>query len=69
MIVDAMELITAESLSQRYAFMVQPASRTPFLTTVVHDDACHLKLFGNQRKRATDIAQRLGDMTFNVYCT
>ena len=44
------ELVTAETLSQRYCFLAEVASETTELTTVVHDDACHLCVFANNHQ-------------------
>ncbi len=43
-IVNIDELIGAESLSQRYRFLNELASRTLSLQIVVYDDVCHLRL-------------------------
>ena len=43
LLLDVMELIGAESLSQRYHFTAQCAHRLPSLRCIVHDDSCHLK--------------------------
>ena len=43
LIFDMLEIIGAESLSQRYHFAAQIAHRLRSLQIIVHDDACHLK--------------------------
>ena len=63
---DTHECITAESLSQRYAFSARLASRVPTLRTIVHDDACHLKLMCVDQKDCSAISRRLADFNFIV---
>ena len=60
------ELIGAESLSQRYAFLARLAGRLPDLETIVHDDACHLRLMAESKMATTDIAKRLVSMKYIV---
>ena len=60
------ELIGAESLSQRYAFLARLAVRLPDLGTVVHDDACHLRLMAESQTTRTAIAKRLASMKYIV---
>lgn len=58
-IVDVDELIGAESMSQRYRFLAALARRLPSLKVIVHDDACHLRLFAEACNLGTDLAKRL----------
>ena len=39
------ELVTAETLSQRYCFLADIASQMEELKILVHDDACHVRVF------------------------
>lgn len=39
------ELVTAETLSQRHCFLADIATKVPSLRIVVHDDACHMRVF------------------------
>ncbi|CAJ1402387.1 unnamed protein product [Effrenium voratum] len=66
LVADCNEVIAAESLSQRYHFLAKVASRLNSLQIVVHDDACHLRLFCAQHRLASDIAGRLSNMSFIV---
>eukprot|EP00969_Alexandrium_andersonii_P118519 5241689-Alexandrium_andersonii.AAC.1 len=62
-VVDIGEIIGAESLSQRYTFLAALAQRAPELGTVVHDDACHLRLMAEPFRHQSDLTRRLA--TFN----
>ncbi|CAK0812046.1 unnamed protein product, partial [Prorocentrum cordatum] len=43
------EVITAETLSQRYCFLAEMAHAVPELSILVHDDACHVRVFARCR--------------------
>ena len=66
LIFDMLEIIGAESLSQRYHFAAQVAHRQPRLRTIVHDDACHLKSMCQKEKQTSVMAARLADMDFII---
>ena len=61
-----LEIIGAESLSQRYHFAAQVAHRLPRLQTIVHDDACHLKAMCHKERQTSAMAARLADMDFII---
>ena len=63
---DVDELIGAESLSQRYAFLARLAGRLSDLKVVVHDDTCHLRLMVESQTARTAIARRLTSMSYIV---
>lgn len=63
---DMLEIIGAESLSQRYHFAAQVAHRLPRLQTIVHDDACHLKAMCHKERQTSAMAARLADMDFII---
>ena len=65
-IVDVAEIVGAESLSQRYVFLAELATRAPNLRVVVHDDACHLRLMAEANRHDSDTAQRLASMAYIV---
>ena len=65
-VIDLHELIGAESLSQRYHFAARLADRLPLLTTLVHDDACHLALMALDHRQSSVTAARLAEMSFIV---
>ncbi|CAJ1341393.1 unnamed protein product [Effrenium voratum] len=44
-VLDAVEFLGGESLTQRAAFVARLKERYPFIATVVHDDSCHLRRF------------------------
>ena len=54
------------SLSQRCHFASILAHRCPNLSTIVHDDSCHLKLMCLDRKASLRIAARLAGINFIV---
>ena len=60
------ELIGAESLSQRYAFLADVAQCAPNLNVVVHDDACHLYFMAASCKDDSEMAARLARMRYIV---
>jgi hypothetical protein len=49
-ITDAFEFMGTESLSQRYLFLARLKGSYPELKVVVHDDACHLRQFCENRR-------------------
>lgn len=61
-----LEIIGAESLSQRYHFAAQVAHRLPRLQTMVHDDACHLKSMCLKERRTSVMAGKLADLNFII---
>ncbi|CAK0903331.1 unnamed protein product [Prorocentrum cordatum] len=63
------EVITAETLSQRYCFLADVASAVPELKTLVHDDACRVRLFAKGRAEGAapgSLAVRLGQFRYVV---
>ena len=60
-ILDVVELIGAESLSQRYCFLADLVARWPQLKIVVHDDACHLRIMAEGRQGDSDLGRRLAE--------
>ncbi|CAJ1368307.1 unnamed protein product [Effrenium voratum] len=66
LIFDMLEIIGAESLSQRYHFAAQVAHRLPRLQTMVHDDACHLKSMCLKERRTSVMAGKLADLNFII---
>ena len=66
LIFDLLEIIGAESLSQRYHFLAQVASNLADLKTVVHDDACHLQAIAQREKRASPLAPRLAELNYII---
>jgi hypothetical protein len=59
------EIITAETLSQRYAFVASMADEEEELTVAVHDDSCHLRVFARTHRREDDeMSKRLSDENF-----
>ena len=59
------EIITAETLSQRYAFLAEMAEAEPELIGSVHDDNCHVKVFARTHRREdNDLSKRLSDPDF-----
>ncbi|CAK0853929.1 unnamed protein product [Prorocentrum cordatum] len=61
------EVITAETLSQRYCFLAKVAAAVPELKTLVHDDACHVRVFALCRGADAaegSMAARLGGFQF-----
>ena len=50
------EIITAETLWQRYAFPADVANSLPEMRTVVHDDACHVRKFAKARADGNELA-------------
>lgn len=66
LLLDVMELIGAESLSQRYHFTAQCAHRLPSLRCIVHDDSCHLKAMCIRQRGDSPLAARLADFDFVI---
>lgn len=60
------ELIGAESLSQRYPFLLHLLQHFPDLKTVVHDDSCHLHVMAQSQKQGSALAQRASHLNFIV---
>ena len=60
------KIITAETLSQRYCFLADVANVTPGLQNIVHDDACHLRVFARARRDDGPLASRLAEMRYIV---
>lgn len=59
------EIITAETLSQRYAFLAEMAEAEPELTGLVHDDACHVRVFAKTHRREdNEMSKRLSSEAF-----
>ena len=59
------EIITAETLSQRYAFLAEMAEATPELKGSVHDDNCHVRLFSKTHRREDNaMSKRLSSPDF-----
>ena len=65
-IVEVAEIIGAESLSQRYVFLAELATRSPGLRIIVHDDACHLRRMAEASRHDSDVAERLASMSYIV---
>ena len=63
---DVGELIGAESLSQRLCFRAQLKARLPSLQTVVHDDACHLRLMAEANAEGPPVAKLLSTLAYIV---
>ena len=66
LLLDVMELIGAESLSQRYHFTAQCAHRLPSLRCIVHDDSCHLKAMCLRQREGSPLAERLANFDFII---
>ena len=66
LLLDVMELIGAESLSQRFHFAAQCAHRLPSLKCIVHDDSCHLKAMCLRNWTASAVAARLSEFDFII---
>jgi len=66
LLLDVMELIGAESLSQRFHFAAQCAHRLPSLTCIVHDDSCHLKAMCLRNQADSPVAARLANFDFII---
>jgi len=63
------EVITAETLSQRYCFLAQVAADMPELQTLVHDDACHVRVFSLCQATgapAGSLTERLSQLRFVI---
>ena len=65
-VIDVGELIGAESLSQRVCFLAQKKARLPSLQTVVHDDACHLRLMAEANAEGPPVAKLLSTLAYVV---
>ena len=52
-ILHAEEFQGAESLSQRYFFVVEIKAAVPSVKAVIHDDACHLRKFASAREQSS----------------
>lgn len=66
LVVHLEELIGAESLSQRYAFLLHVLQQFPDLQTVVHDDSCHLHFMAQSQKSGSVLAEQASKLTFIV---
>ena len=51
--------IAAETSSQKYAFLADMANSLLELRTVVHDDACHVRMFAEARANGNGLTARL----------
>ena len=63
------EIITAETLSQRHCFLAEVATDIPELITVVHDDACHMRVFARCQAAASSggsLGSRLALLRFII---
>ena len=59
------EIITAETLSQRYSFLAEMAEAEPALRGSVHDDNCHVRLFAKtHRTDDNEMSKRLASPEF-----
>ena len=59
------EIITAETLSQRYSFLAEMAEAEPALRGSVHDDNCHVRVFAKTHRREdTEMSKRLASPEF-----
>ena len=60
------EIITAETLSQRYTFLAEMADAEPELCCMVHDDACHVRVFARTHRREDcELSKRLASDDFH----
>lgn len=60
-------MIGAESLSQRYAFLLHDVlQQFPDLQTVVHDDSCHLHFMAQSQKSGSVLAEKASKLSFIV---
>ena len=66
LLLDVMELIGTESLSQRFHFAAQCAHRLPSLTCIVHDDSCHLKAMCLRNQADSPMAARLANLSSSL---
>ena len=66
LVVHLEELIGAESLSQRYAFLLHVLQQFPDLQTVVHDDSCHLHFMAQTQKSGSVLAEKASKLSFIV---
>lgn len=59
------EIITAETLSQRYTFLAEMAEAEPALQGMVHDDGCHVRAFARtHRQEDSEMSKRLSSEDF-----
>ena len=58
-ILDMVELFGAESLAQRYCCLARLRGTHPNLKLVIHDDACHLRKYADNRKDDSDVSRVL----------
>jgi hypothetical protein len=59
------EIITAETLSQRYSFLADMADAEPELKGTVHDDNCHVRVFARTHRREdNEMSKRLSSDDF-----
>ena len=66
LVVHLEELIGAESLSQRYAFLLHLLQTFPHIDTVVHDDSCHLHFMAQSQKAGSVLAEAASRISFIV---
>ena len=62
------EILGCESLSQRYMFVADLKELYPELSTVVHDDACHLHRFARARGDVSAVAGSLAPPNMCYVC-
>ena len=55
----AKEFVGVESLGQRYMFLGEVFEAVEGVTTVIHEDACHLRKYASKREGQSDLARRL----------
>ena len=58
-VTDAFEFMGSESCAQRYLFLSRLKSLYPELSTVCHDDSCHLRRFANRWADGSTLARQL----------
>jgi hypothetical protein len=58
-VVHLKEFYGAESLGQRYFFLGEVFEAAPCVTTIVHDDACHLRRYVASRAQQSNLAQTM----------
>jgi len=66
LVVHVEELIGAESLSQRYAFLLHLLQNYQDLKTVVHDDSCYLHFMAQSQKQGSVLAKKASHLNFIV---
>eukprot|EP00973_Karenia_brevis_P031302 4320537-Karenia_brevis.AAC.1 len=51
--------LLARSVSQRYLFLAEIATKVPELYVIIHDDACHVRRFADKYQGRSELGRRL----------